>query len=110
MKEVDLNSKRSRPSGFSPVMSARDLLQDPKFFHCERFRCNMLRTRCVDRQNMEHQGLERPLRGRSQEFAVVGFPECRDCDQGKTVSSEFNRSLDESSEERARTECFSILF
>jgi hypothetical protein len=92
MKGVDLTSKCSQLFGFGPV-SVIDLLGDPKFFHCERFRCNMLRTRCVDRQNIEHLGLERRLRGRSQGFAVVGFPECRDCDQGKTICSESNQGL-----------------
>jgi hypothetical protein len=95
VKGADLTSKCSPVVGFDTVMSARDLLQDPSFFHCERFRCNMLKTRCVDRQNMEHLNLERRLRGRSQEFAVVGFPECRDCDQGKTIWSECNRGLEE---------------
>ena len=109
MEGVDLISKGSQLVGFRPV-SVIDLLEDPKFFHCERFRCNMLRTRCVDRQNMEHLGLERQRRGKSKEFAVVGFPECRNCDQGKTIWTEFNQGLDEPLEERTRTECYSIPF
>ena len=107
MKGVDLTSICSQPGGFGPV-SVIDLLGDPKFFHCERFRCNMLRTRCVDRQNMEHLGLERRLRGKSREFAVVGFPECRNCDQGKTIWTEFNLGVNKTSEERTETECYSI--
>ena len=109
MKGVDFISKGSQHVRFRPV-SAIDLLEDPKFFHCERFRCNMLRTRCVDRQNIEHLGLERRQRGKSQEFSVVGFPECRDCNQGKTIWTEINQGLDEASEERTRTKCFSIPF
>jgi hypothetical protein len=109
MKGADLTSRGSQLVGFGPV-SVIDLLEDPKFFHCERFRCNMLRTRCVDRQSMEHRGLERPLRGGSREFTVVGFPECRNCDQGKTIWAEFNQGLNEVPEERTRTECYSIHF
>jgi hypothetical protein len=109
MKGVGLTSKCSQLGGFGPV-SGIDLMEDPEFFHCERFRCNMLRTRCVDRQNIEHLGLERRLRGKSKEFAVVGFPECRNCDQGKTMWTEFNQGLDETPEERTRTECYSIPF
>ncbi len=95
MKGVDLTSKDSRLVGFSSVMSARDLLQDPSFFHCERFRCNMLRTRCVERQDIERLGFDRRLKGKLQEFAVVGFPECRDCAQGRTIWTEFNQVLAE---------------
>jgi len=92
-KGVGLNSKCPRHGGVRPVMNARDLLQDPEFFHCERFRCNMLRTRCVERQDMEHLRVDRRVKGRLQEFAVVGFPECRDCDQGRAIWSELHQDF-----------------
>ena len=92
MEEIDLSSRRSHPVGFR-VVNVVDLLEDPKFFQCERFRCNMLKTRCVERQDMEHLRAERRMRGRSQEFPVVGFPECKDCDQGKAIRLEVNRDL-----------------
>ena len=97
MKGVGLTAKGSQHLGFGPA-SVIDLLDDPKFFHCERFRCNMLKTRCVERQDMEHLRVERRMRGSSQEFPVVGFPECKDCVQGKAICSELERDFCETRE------------
>ena len=66
-----------------------DLLQPQRgFFYCKRFKCHMLKIRCLQRQEKNHCGL-----GSSSgvnEFIV--FPECRKCEQGLAVREELARS------------------
>ena len=56
----------------------------PDFFYCARFRCIMLKIRCVQRQDRKHSGLG--FENRMNSFAF--FPECQKCEQGLIIRDE----------------------
>jgi hypothetical protein len=59
-------------------------LEQAGFFYCKRFRCHMLKIRCVQRQNKTHAGLGNP----EGINAFLAFPECRKCEQGWIIRAE----------------------
>ena len=62
------------------------ILEKEDYFHCNRFKCTMLKTRCADRQEMRH----RDLANFAVEAIFARFPECQNCEQGKVIWRELN--------------------
>ena len=57
-------------------------LRGNEYFYCDRFRCRLLKTRCLERQG------QAPWR----RDLVSSFRECQDCQQGKEVRLELTGS------------------
>jgi len=73
------------------------ILEGPEYFRCERFRCDMRKSICIERQDSMHQRQIGP--GRLSEWPE--FRQCQDCVQGKEIKKEFeseNRGTGETEE------------
>ena len=64
-----------------------ELLGKPEYFHCERFRCRMIKVRCVERQDKRHGG----WRNWCETGPFVSFPGCQKCDQGYKIRAELGQ-------------------
>jgi hypothetical protein len=60
-----------------------NLLDDPVYFHCERFNCYMKKIRCIERQDRRGASWLSP--GSSSGDQLIRFLECQNCEQGKII-------------------------
>ena len=57
------------------------LLENPDFFHSERHKCDMLKIRCIQRQDRCIQSPDNWIDG----VYYFKFLECKNCEQGKMI-------------------------
>ena len=71
-------------------------LNSEQFFFCERFRCRLMKIRCVTRQNRIKQIQASGLTGkgvvyRAREHYTDSLLDCLDCEQGKSIANEIRK-------------------
>ncbi|MBL7177932.1 MAG: hypothetical protein ISS66_19085 [Desulfobacteraceae bacterium] len=64
-----------------------ELLGKPEYFQYERFRCTMMKVRCVERQDKRHRG----WRNWCETGSFVSFPECQKCGQGYNIRAKLGQ-------------------
>jgi len=75
----------------------------PEMFYCERFRCTMMKTRCLERQERAAKiNKDRPPWYRGPKDDEIKYEACRNCEQGKRIKEE---SMDLTGETQTKT-CF----
>jgi len=78
---------------------------DGEFFECERFRCTMLKIRCVQRQNRAIEEAIRDARclySRGPTAELVRFEACIRCGQGREIYQELTGMLPPTPPRRTR--------
>ncbi len=58
---------------------------DPNYFMCEKFKCTMLKSRCVERRNLVMARAGKFKASWDDLVVQNGYYVCLKCDQGKTV-------------------------